>query len=1484
MANRGMSAAMLAEIAKDQVREVYLVSIAFDGGTQYYTTHASDLSWSSQTWEASGSFLDISDITEHADPKINNATVTLSGAEQANISAALTEDYTDRELNVYIGFLDSSDALIVDPVNIFSGRIDSFSYQENPERGSATLRWKAANHFADFDRQNGRLANDKSHQVYFPGDDFFKFTSEVTRTITWGRVRYGEQIPDWLWRLYRDNDYQLPGPSAFEGGQFHNPGVDVEVIDTVAPIPVIYGERRIGGIRSFVGVSDTNGTDLYIVHTLCEGEINDVPEIYLDDVLSTDSRWDDPDNPGSSLVQTTVHTGSDSQAADTDLVNDITDWTSSQQGKGTAYVVTKLSYHPDVFDRVPEFKFVVQGKLLFDTRTSTTGYSNNPALCVYDYLTDSRYGKGLPASAVAGIDDAADDCEVTQPSAPVTQDMFACDAVVETDNSILDNLKLLLGTCRGLLPYFGGQYNLIVEQDETSTFSFNEANIVGGWNFHTEGIRDRYNRVEAKFVNPSRSWKEDIGAVDSSTYRTADNGRMLKKRFSMPFTTDVYRAQDQAELVMNKSRQQLRTGFDSDISALEVEPGRVVDVTHESPGWSAKTYRVKSVTFHPGRDVPLSFEFEEHEPNVYSMTARSTEANAPDTNLPNPNSVAAPTGLSLSTVTVKGSAGANVSSIKVDWTAADDAYVIGYELQYRENGAANYDKDTIQIAGKSSTTGYIFNIQDGVAYDVRVRSVNAIQKHSSWVEELNYTVAAGGNIVLGSNNDIKTSDTVGEVTNGEGTTYENTGIKGYDSSGNLKTHIKATTGIIEATDVNLTGTITATAGAIGGWTVNSTEMTKGDVSIDSANEWIQVGPDASNYVRMSGSGIVGVNAVLGQVFHLPTTGNTVSGTDISFSGNTLTSTTTDLSGFVDGEYITVDGSTSNDGSYKVNGAPTGTSLTVYESLTTESAGASVSLTNLKPSFIGGVIKDVNVELYSKSVIRTSDNVGDGSASSAGVLINDTGLKAYGTNSSSPSVHIDATSGEVTAITFTTTSGSGKRIEVNPSGDNEIHFYGDRGDTTVEELATIGIKTSGSDTIIGYFGSSNSSRVAVYGESDDSIGVWGTGNSAGSVGVRGTAPIGVYANTATTGGYALIADSASWGIPIKIVGGDLDSGADNGSLDFASNRLKVRSSGSWKSVAHTDDSFTTPADSVGQSEIKEAVQTISGSGSAQGAAVKTGGRYCFLPTFSAGSGSGTDEVFFADGVSNVRDTGITGSAGYLSGSGINLNYLELAEAHYDDWGRSSEKSYFFYSANTDDAYTFRLPYINSSPPYDPFGLGPMMDFVYALIDNATGTIEQVCNSPDPPWVYNGPTPIAPRERLRKWMRERAKLPTLSKSPTAQELAAYRAAVESYDEPTQAEIKAVLNSKPTESEKNADMDLIPHPWVGNNFGPGGNMEGKTIVLIAGSMADALTKAKQAGDEIADILLRGYITLDNKNIAGASRYLSDGMLVGARWKLSS
>lgn len=88
------------------------------------------------------------------------------------------------------------------------------------------------------------------------------------------------------------------------------------------------------------------------------------------------------------------------------------------------------------------------------------------------------------------------------------------------------------------------------------------------------------------------------------------------------------------------------------------------------------------------------------------------------------------------------------------------------------------------------------------------------------------------------------------------------------------------------------------------------------------------------------------------------------------------------------------------------------------------------------------------------------------------------------------------------------------------------------------------------------------------------------------------------------------------------------------------------------------------------------------------------------------------------------------------------------------------------------------YMQASPPYD-LGDGEVPLFVFALVDNATDKILGVSVAEDPPWAYHGPTNIQADyhdEKGRAW-RGTGK----GRIQITQEI------------------------------KQADMKLIPHPWV-------------------------------------------------------------------------
>jgi hypothetical protein len=92
-----------------------------------------------------------------------------------------------------------------------------------------------------------------------------------------------------------------------------------------------------------------------------------------------------------------------------------------------------------------------------------------------------------------------------------------------------------------------------------------------------------------------------------------------------------------------------------------------------------------------------------------------------------------------------------------------------------------------------------------------------------------------------------------------------------------------------------------------------------------------------------------------------------------------------------------------------------------------------------------------------------------------------------------------------------TAASGKRMDINVTTPNEMTFYGDRGDGTVEALASIGINAVGLDSIIGLFGTTNSgnSKVGLYGRSYSAVGVYGQSHAAYGVLGESHSSYGVY---------------------------------------------------------------------------------------------------------------------------------------------------------------------------------------------------------------------------------------------------------------------------------------------------------------------------------------------------------------------------------------
>jgi hypothetical protein len=520
------------------------------------------------------------------------------------------------------------------------------------------------------------------------------------------------------------------------------------------PIPIVYGERLIGGTRVFVETAGTDNKNLYICLALCEGPVDAIGDIYIDDVLSTDSKY-------SGLVTIDKKLGASPQTGSSTL-EEAPSWTTSHRLNGIAYLGIKIVFDADVFRGLPTITAKVRGRKVYDPRKDSTStvydaglgvsshrsnspatweWSDNPALCLRDYLTDDLYGKGIPYSEIdeQGVADGADFCDetVTEYTGGSSQSIYRCNAVLDTGQSIFNNTTALLKGMRGMLPFSNGKYKLVIDDDPASSvFTFNAGNIISDISVASNSRKQRYNRCVAKFANKDVNYQPDEIAypekdsTEYTTFKTEDNGIEQELQLDLPTITAVYQARDIARVAVLSSRQQsLSVSFTADSSAIRVEVGDLVLLTYTALGFTNKQFKCRGMSINP--DSTCSFQLLEHDATAYPWEVLSEVDDLSSPAFVDPADVAFPT---LATGTpsleeVSDADGAIRKFVKFEAPESSYEYVDYYDVQYREQSSDwfSFHKDTPVLQ--------IYGYRTGFSYRFRYAIVNIFGQKSAYSTE-----------------------------------------------------------------------------------------------------------------------------------------------------------------------------------------------------------------------------------------------------------------------------------------------------------------------------------------------------------------------------------------------------------------------------------------------------------------------------------------------------------------------------------------------------------------------------------------------------------------------------------------------------------------------------------------------------------------------------------------------------------------------------
>ena len=549
-------------------------------------------------------------------------------------------------------------------------------------------------------------------------------------------------------------------------------GTNVTKASSDTHIKVIYGKRKTEGTIVFMNTTNPDDDDdvkndlLHIIIVWCEGGVESIDDILLNDISITDSKFNAKDGGRWAYAYNFTNgmaglssphlkaAGWDGAAKDHRL-----------DGLACTYLRLEWSIGDNApFTGIPDTTAIIKGRRVRNLDTGVTEYSENPAYCTFDYLTHPIFGKDLQANEY-DLDSFKLGGRIANTAVPKfqgseeTQPLFTCNAVIDTGQSVLDNTEILSKSMRALMPIINGKLTLIIEQDDEPTpYSLSENDFDGKIKYDEGSKSKRYNRVIVEYIDKELSYSEQDAVYPEPDSELADqwiaedNGVLLEYRFKVSSCTNYYEARQMARILAMLSRESL--SFTATVApiALRYTIGDVIPINHKKLGWVNKPFRLIGKTDQPNGQ--FTFNLREHQPYIYNWLNGNVRPPIPSTSLPDPRNIAAPVNFSSTLL--------NDGHVKVAW-----------ESVYSHFDIQIYKDNALILSTTSVTPAFVITALDAGNYEMDVRAASKIGFRSAWVS-FGFSVALPGVPVV--NIDAVTYNTItlsASVTGASlGTTFE----------------------------------------------------------------------------------------------------------------------------------------------------------------------------------------------------------------------------------------------------------------------------------------------------------------------------------------------------------------------------------------------------------------------------------------------------------------------------------------------------------------------------------------------------------------------------------------------------------------------------------------------------------------------------------------------------------------------------------------
>lgn len=514
----------------------------------------------------------------------------------------------------------------------------------------------------------------------------------------------------------------------------------------VMPRDVVYGQVRKGGTIVYIDQNGWSNEYLDIVIVLATHRISAIGGVYFDGTMvfapgsttavgqyagfaEIEQRLGNPADP--SLTILTAQSGGK--------------WTSAHRLRGCAHVWIRLRYDANVYPGgIPNITFDLAGKAdIYDPRTGLSGYSENPALCLADYMASTTFGIGAAIGGADGIDSAAliaaaNVCdEVVAKVGGGTERRYVCGGVVTLSQTPKTIIEAMLTAMAGTCGWQSGQWQLFAGAYRTPTVTITDDDIADeGFQLTTRMSQaDNFNAVRGQFVSPTNDWQpDDFPSYESATYLAEDSGVRKYADITLPFTTSASMAQRLAKIRLERQRRQMTVALSGKLTAWRVSVGDTVMLTYARWGFAAKPFDVMAVNLalSGDGDVPRlvpSLTLRETSPLVYDWTVSEAQiyAAAPRTTLPSAFNLPPPSAVAVSEQLYQTFVGTGLKVLaRISWAASPSVFAAQYQVEARIGTGA------WQLVGRTDqlTMDYL-DIAPAI-WEFRVKAVSQIGVSSAF--------------------------------------------------------------------------------------------------------------------------------------------------------------------------------------------------------------------------------------------------------------------------------------------------------------------------------------------------------------------------------------------------------------------------------------------------------------------------------------------------------------------------------------------------------------------------------------------------------------------------------------------------------------------------------------------------------------------------------------------------------------------------------